>query len=268
MLKTGSITNKLTETLGRVLRSHYTLKGIGKMSEKIFTTKELAILCSSSKKTIRHYKKVGLLEPSYIDGNGYWYFNQEDLERMDIIQQLKLVGFSLDEIKKIIKSEADVNELIEKKLAIIEGELFKLKLSKSVLAKMDGTQDLSSSITNSVHKEHAKWIDENISEEALSLFKSMRSHGHDDEEHMELGKLLRLCKVPLFNKDDDNLLRLLNQIDNLLEHYIESSDKKKKIMTMMLKIMTDDDSYPNGYSKDEATQLFSKYEALLMQNDI
>lgn len=56
-----------------------------------------------SEKTLRKYHKMGLLIPNEVDEeNGYRYYTMLQSFRLDVIEDLKAVGFSLAEIKSII----------------------------------------------------------------------------------------------------------------------------------------------------------------------
>ena len=66
-------------------------------------------------KTIRFYHDEKLLIPAYIDPeNGYRYYNDENLTKARVIKQLRGLEFSLDEIRKILKFDADEDSFLEK----------------------------------------------------------------------------------------------------------------------------------------------------------
>lgn len=52
----------------------------------------------------RHYDKLGLLQPRYIDeGSGYRYCSVEQLPRLNRILVLKELGFSLEQIGALLE---------------------------------------------------------------------------------------------------------------------------------------------------------------------
>lgn len=55
-----------------------------------------------SPRMLRHYDKIGLLKPSYIEQNGYRYYSDEEMYKISIIKQLRRYGFSLEEVNTII----------------------------------------------------------------------------------------------------------------------------------------------------------------------
>ena len=58
----------------------------------MYHIKEAAQLSGVSVKTLHHYDKIGLLVPLKSE-NGYRTYNQEDLERLQVILYYKYLGF-------------------------------------------------------------------------------------------------------------------------------------------------------------------------------
>ena len=72
---------------------------------------EFSNICKVSTKTLRYYAEIGLLEPSEVNPeNGYRYYSIDQLEKMLFISRLKSYSFSLDEIKEIIKDDAEKSD--------------------------------------------------------------------------------------------------------------------------------------------------------------
>ena len=63
-------------------------------------------------KTLRHYDRLGLLKPAWIDRfSGYRYYAQEQLPRLNRIMALKDLGFTLQQTGRILQNELTVDEL-------------------------------------------------------------------------------------------------------------------------------------------------------------
>ncbi len=63
-------------------------------------------------KTLRHYDRLGLLKPAWIDRfTGYRYYAQEQLPRLNRIMVLKDLGFTLQQTGRILQNELTVDEL-------------------------------------------------------------------------------------------------------------------------------------------------------------
>ena len=57
--------------------------------KKYFTTGQFAKLANVSERTIRYYDKEGLLKPTFIMGNGYRKYSEEDFMKIQRIISLK-----------------------------------------------------------------------------------------------------------------------------------------------------------------------------------
>jgi predicted transcriptional regulator YdeE/DNA-binding transcriptional MerR regulator len=63
-------------------------------------------------KTLRHYGKVGLLKPVWIDRfSGYRYYSLQQLSRLNRIMALKDLGFTLEQIPPMLDSSLPIDRL-------------------------------------------------------------------------------------------------------------------------------------------------------------
>jgi len=94
--------------------------------------------CEVTIKTLRYYDKVGLLVPDYIDNfTGYRYYGPEKVTEMRRITELKSVGFTLKEIKKILSGDTTVIQKKRQKLEQQLENLNKLNLGEKKVMKKD-----------------------------------------------------------------------------------------------------------------------------------
>jgi MerR family transcriptional regulator, copper efflux regulator len=63
---------------------------------------ELTERAGVTQRTVRYYEAIGLLPPGEREGHGQHYYTEETLARLQKIDQLKLLGLSLDEIRDVI----------------------------------------------------------------------------------------------------------------------------------------------------------------------
>jgi DNA-binding transcriptional MerR regulator len=81
-------------------------------TEMNFKIGEVASMFDISTKTLRIYDQIGLLKPSYTNGeSGYRYYNPNQLSRLEVILNLKKIGFSLKEIALFVNGEVSNNEI-------------------------------------------------------------------------------------------------------------------------------------------------------------
>lgn len=96
-----------------------------------YTVHKLATIAGISVRTLHYYDQVGLLKPSRIKNNGYRYYEESDLLKLQQILFFKELDFPLGEIREILSSPAfDMREALREQRKLIE--LKKNRLSKLV----------------------------------------------------------------------------------------------------------------------------------------
>ena len=91
---------------------------------------ELARLAGVSTDTLRHYERKGVLTAPRRSRNGYREYTADALERVRLVRRALVVGFTLDELARILKQRdngrtpcREVRALAAAKLAEIEERL-------------------------------------------------------------------------------------------------------------------------------------------------
>jgi phosphoribosylaminoimidazole-succinocarboxamide synthase len=80
----------------------------------VYTVKKFALLAGVSVRTLHYYDELGLLKPRYRRENGYRLYDEESIILLQQIMFFRELGFSLDEIGKIISCpEFDVLEALK-----------------------------------------------------------------------------------------------------------------------------------------------------------
>src|SRR5690606_36730796 len=68
---------------------------------------QIANAAGTTSRALRHYDERGLLKPSRVGSNGYRYYDQEALVRLQRILLLHDRGLGLDAIAEMLDGEAD-----------------------------------------------------------------------------------------------------------------------------------------------------------------
>ena len=74
---------------------------------KNYTSGQFAKLANVTLRTIRYYDKEDLLKPSFVADNGFRYYNDNDLIKLQQIMLFKYLGFTLSEIKSMNLNDID-----------------------------------------------------------------------------------------------------------------------------------------------------------------
>jgi DNA-binding transcriptional MerR regulator/effector-binding domain-containing protein len=78
----------------------------------VFRIGDFARIARVSGRQLRHYDRLGLLEPSHTDRQtGYRYYSADQLPRLNRLLALKALGFSLTQIGRMLSDEVATDEL-------------------------------------------------------------------------------------------------------------------------------------------------------------
>ena len=104
------------------------VKGNGALSSG-----ELADLAGVSRDTLRHYERKGVLARPLRGHNGYRHYPPEALQRVQLVRRALSVGFTLDELAKVLKVRdaggapcEEVRRLAAQKLVNVQDQLREL----------------------------------------------------------------------------------------------------------------------------------------------
>ncbi len=106
---------------------------------------QFAKLAKVSARTVRHYESLGLIAASTRGDNQYRYYDRKLVERLARIRDLQGLGFSLEEIRDVLKiSQPVLIQSLKKKLAEADDEMVSLserrKRIQTVLSVSDNTE--------------------------------------------------------------------------------------------------------------------------------
>ena len=87
-----------------------------------WSVQQIAKLAGTTARTLRHYDAIGLLQPSRTGNNGYRYYGQESLVRLQRILLLRDLGLGLPAIADVLGSESDAEHALGRHLAWLRQE--------------------------------------------------------------------------------------------------------------------------------------------------
>ncbi len=114
----------------------------------MFTVKQLSRLAGVTPRTLHHYDQIGLLKPSRVGDNGYRYYGEEALVRLQQILLYRELDLPLENIKQIMgRRDFDVLAALEQhKLELLKRRARLKRLMHTVDDTIDylkGTKKMS-----------------------------------------------------------------------------------------------------------------------------
>lgn len=111
-----------------------------------WSIQEIARAAGTSSRTLRHYGEVGLLPPSRVASNGYRYYDQDALVRLQRILLLRDLGLGLTAIAEVLDGQRDTTAALRTHLALLEQERERLarriESVRTTLRKTQGGEQL------------------------------------------------------------------------------------------------------------------------------
>ncbi len=223
------------------------------MEEKYYKPKEIAEMLGITVRTLQYYDKVDVLKPSYKNDKGYRFYTNDDIKELRKIISLKFLGFSIEEIKKILHSDSDKNigRLKEKK-RILEHEIRKLSIINECLESLD----------NIKHENEIDWlkITGSIKAKRIENHKELYSENiKDREKHGDLHMaLMGILMDVLKSKGEEEE----KEVNKLREHMNKMSNSENGLEVILenLRDMQDMPGKIRGLPTKDAMTIVEKIE--------
>ncbi len=156
------------------------------MSKDAYTIGEIARIYHIGTDTIRYYERKGLLKPVRGE-NGYCYYSGQSIWRMNVIRNLRGLGFSVDRIRDYFQNRTarTTEALLREELSLIDARLDQLtRLRQSVLGQLEDLQAVRDIPLDEIRRQDlpprrafAIYRDYSRDEETDLLMKQLAEHG-------------------------------------------------------------------------------------------
>lgn len=108
--------------------------------DNLFSIGDFSRITGLTIKTVRLYHEIGILVPTYVDAqSGYRYYNDNAVEVALAIMHLKRMGFSLQEIGRILAEyddQADILDYLDQKKSALHDDMLKLQDSTLLIEQI------------------------------------------------------------------------------------------------------------------------------------
>ncbi|RWR09296.1 MerR family transcriptional regulator [Siminovitchia fortis] len=223
-------------------------------NEPMFTIGEFGRRARITVRTLRFYEELGLLVPSRKNSSGHRLYGLAELAKLQQIQSLKFLGYSLQEIKNLIGNDTNAFNQLEKSLPLQHKLLTKKRdeLNRAIEAvehvqrlmneeKLVTWPVLSSLLFQIEHEEDQKeWVKEYFSDDetANQFFSLSKKHRQQlDAEMLEwlasLKKLMKEGASPQSPEAFDILIKLTEMATRHVDDKEELAEQLEKAQELM-----------------------------------
>ncbi|MDF1477555.1 MerR family transcriptional regulator [Leifsonia sp. H3M29-4] len=111
-----------------------------------WSIQDIARLAGTTSRTLRHYGEVGILPPSRIGSNGYRYYDERALARLQRILMLRELGLGIPAIADVLEGQRDHAQALVTHLQWLRQEQQRLDRQiasvETTIRKMEGGEQL------------------------------------------------------------------------------------------------------------------------------
>ncbi len=199
---------------------------------------EVAKVCGVTVRTLHYYDEIGLLEPSMVQENGYRYYENAQIERLQEILFYRELDFSLKEIAHIF-SQPNYNkcEAFEKQKCMLELKRDRLNRLIALLDdNLKGGQCMSVKEFNQTEIEEmkakfqeeakARWGDTEAYRESVTRTKHYSKTDWDGIQREAQELYEKFSKLMGINPDSEQVQELVRQWkEHITKHYYQCTDE-------------------------------------------
>ena len=234
----------------------------------------------TSIRTLQYYDEIGLLKPEKNVGSGHRVYKGKDILELQKIVSLKVLGYSLEEIRVMLKMPSlnvSLKETLEQQKKAFEEKRKQIEVSIKALERtmvcLEEDEELGSdilmSLINSIQKETEQrlWLEEYVSKETVDGL-----YNKPEEESLALDKeFVRLAKEVkrLFGRKIDDV-----EVQKLVDQHMKATLKYvgEETVYALGKLENAEEQYnnmmPSPYTEEEEAWLNEAMEYYMIQNGL
>lgn len=167
------------------------------MDQRLYRTGQFARRAGVSVRTLRFYDKERLLSPTQHSDSGYRLYTDEDLVNLQQILALKFLGFSLDEIKALLRANSSprtLGEVLAQQKAMMQAKRSQLDGIIKAIAQTErlleaGQSDWDSLVTviQAIRMEQNKdWAKKYFTPEQLDRMQNLSDQSYSEEAQAKI----------------------------------------------------------------------------------
>ena len=236
---------------------------------KYLTVKQFSKLTGVTVRTLQYYDEEGILIPHHKSDAGYRFYSKSELLSLQKINVLKYIGFNLNQIKTILKSNTfDWQSSLNLQAKVLQASIDKMQNSimlinhsltkylehndEPVWEVMAKILEVLNMKQDSVYKD---WVKRNFTDSDLAFFAEMSStpnNGQNDNENAKLWENIFIEAKSLMHlpPSDLQVQKLAKVVMNSANSQYQGNDELKNKMWELMKSGDIPDGFIPGYEKE------------------
>lgn len=167
------------------------------MDRRLYPSGKFARKASVSVRTLRYYDQEGLLSPSGYSEAGYRLYSDEDLVNLQQILALKFLGFSLDEIKALMKKGprslpdllAQQKAMMREKRTQVDNIIQAIEEAEKLLRTQQADWNSLVNVIQVIQMEQNKeWVKKYFTEDQMAQMQELGKEAYSDEARAKMAQ--------------------------------------------------------------------------------
>lgn len=198
---------------------------------------DLARMMGTTVRTLHYYDEIGLLKPAEVSKSGHRQYDINSMTEIYQIVAMKEMGFNLDQIKKLLRSEnIDVLSLVKLQISNVQDEIAQKHLLFSKLLKLNqkltGDRNVSSEDFQSIVPFISSSADNYFTKEQIEKLKEQLESDHSAKDTslkwFDFIAKLTYCHKNDFSKSDKLAKDCVDYWSQLTSDLIEKDEQIKE----------------------------------------
>lgn len=244
---------------------------MNRFGENLWQIKDFAELAKVTIRTLHYYDRIELLKPKYCNRKGFRFYGEVEFARLQQIITLKFIGFSLKQIKEILKNQnSDLPETLNLQKKIIQAQRKKLNLVLEAIRKAEkvfaekGETDWESfnKIIEVISmKQDMDWVKKYYSKDALKKLEKSWSPELQERVSNEWKELFHDIKTAISDgvqPSDEKAQKLAARWNAFIEEFVQGDAEIREGLT---KLYADERNWQTEWNKpfnDEVRNFIDK----------
>lgn len=173
--------------------------------ENYYTIGELSRIYHIEIDTIRYYKEKGIIEPVR-GANGYRYYSSQTIWRMNVIPNLRSLGFSVDRIRDYFANRTvdTTKALLNEELDLVDAKMRELRaLQKAIRQQLASLERAGKLLLGAIHTQYFP------PRRAFHTFHITKAHSRDEDMDLLMKRLLEQSGAKNYMIGNSRLASLL-----------------------------------------------------------
>ena len=217
--------------------------------KNLWQIKDFAKRSNVSIRTLHYYDQINLLKPKFYNSKGFRFYGEAEFAHLQQIKTLKFIGFSLKQIKNILKDQnPNLAETLQLQKKIVQKQQTQLKIvlraieqaEKIITEKGEPDWEAFNKIIEVINmKQDLEWVKTYYSESALKKIEKLEKNWSPElqervsEDWKKLYKDIETAISEGVKPTDKKARKLAKRWNSLIDEFVGGDEEIREGLTKL-----------------------------------